>query len=115
QGRLQEAEPIRREVSDIDPLHGGWYVHGLILLGLQRYSEARPMFTKTVEMYPTFARSHMQLATLDILENNPKGALEHAHLEQEGIWRDYATALALLAGGEKAAADAALQVFISKY
>jgi TolB-like protein/Flp pilus assembly protein TadD len=115
QGKLQEAEPIRREVSAIDPLQHGWYVHGVILVGLHRYAEARAMFTKMLEMVPKFPRSHTQLATLDILENNPKGALEHAHLEQEGIWRDYATAMALQANGEKSAADAALQAFISKY
>jgi len=115
QGKLQEAEPIRREVSAIDPLQGGWYIHGVILVGLQRYSEARAMFTKMLEMYPTSTRNHMQLATLDILENNPKGALEHAHLEQEGIWRDFATAMASQANSDKSAADAALQAFIGKY
>jgi TolB-like protein len=115
EGRLQEAEPIRREMAAIDPLHVGWYFHGLILVGLHRYPEARAMFTKFLEMVPKAARVHTQFATLDILENNPKGALEHAHLEQEGIWRDFATAMALEAGGDKAAANAALQAFINKY
>ena len=115
QGRLQEAELIRREVSAIDPLQGGWYYHGIILVGLQRYPEARAMFTKMLEMYPKFPRTHMQLATLDILENNPKGALEHAHLEPEGMLRDFATAMALEASGDKAAADAALKAFTDKY
>jgi len=115
EGRLQEAEPIRREMTAIDPLHVGWYFHGFILVGLHRYVEARVMFTKHLEEYPKAERVHTQLATLDILENNPKGALEHAHLEQEGIWRDYATALALEAGDDKSAADAALRGFIDKY
>jgi TolB-like protein len=115
EGRLQEAEPIRREITAIDPLHGGWYFHGLVLVGLQRYPEARAMFTKFLEMVPKAARVHTQFATLDILENNPKGALEHASLEQEGIWRDFATAMALEASGDKPAAHAALQAFIGKY
>ena len=115
EGRLQEAEPIRREMTAIDPLHAGWYYHGFILVGLRRYAEARAMFTKFLGMYPKAARVHTQFVTLDILENNPNGALEHAHLEQEGIWRDFATAMALEAGGDKLAADAALQAFINKY
>lgn len=115
QGRLQEAEPIRREVTAIDPLQGGWYFHGLVLVGLHRYPEARAMFAKYLQMIPKAARVHTQFATLDILENNPKGALEHAHLEQEGIWRDFATAMALEASSDKPAAHAALQAFIKKY
>jgi TolB-like protein len=115
EGRLQEAEPIRREITAIDPLHGGWYFHGLVLVGLQRYPEARAMFTKFLEMVPKAARVHTQFATLDILENNPKGALEQASLEQEGIWRDFATAMALEASGDKSVADAAHQVFVDKY
>jgi TolB-like protein len=115
EGRLQEAEPIRREMAAIDPLHVGWYFHGLIMVGLHRYSEARAMFTKFLEMVPKAARVHTQFATLDILENNPKGALEHASLEQEGIWRDFATAMALEASDDKPAAQAALQAFIDKY
>jgi TolB-like protein len=115
EGRLQEAEPIRREMEAIDPLHVGWYFHGFILVGLHRYAEARAMFTKLLEEHPKAARVHTQFATLDILENNPKGALEHAHLEQEGIWRDFAMAMALEAGADKPSADAALQAFIDKY
>ena len=115
EGRLQEAEPIRREMAAIDPLHVGWYFHGLILVGLNRYAEARVMFTKFLEETPKAARVQSQFVTLDVLENNPKGALEHAHLEQEGIWRDFAIAMALEAGGDKAAADAAMQAFTDKY
>jgi tetratricopeptide (TPR) repeat protein len=114
-GRLQEAEPIRREMAAIDPLHVGWYFHGLVLVGLHRYPEARAMFNKFLQEIPKAARVHTQLATLDILENNPKGALEHATLEQEGIWRDFATTMALEASGDKSAADSALQAFINKY
>jgi TolB-like protein len=115
QGKLEEALPIRREITAADPLQGSSYQTGLVLVGLHRYAEARTMFTKYLEMKPKAARVHTQFATLDILENNPKGALEHAHLEQEGTWRDFATAMALEASGDKPAAHAALQAFIDKY
>src|SRR5207248_5557980 len=53
--------------------------------------------------------------TLDVLANNPKGALEQAHLEQEGGFRDFAIAMALQAGSDESARDAALQAFINKH
>jgi len=115
EGRLQEAEPIRREMEAIDPLHVGWYFHGFILVGLHRYAEARVMFTKFLEEAPKAARVHTQFVTLDILENNPKGALEHASLGQEGVFRDFATVMALQAGSDEPATQAALQAFIEKY
>jgi TolB-like protein len=115
QGKLEEALPLRREITGADPLQGSSYQTGLVLLGLHRYAEARTMFTKYLEMKPKAARVHTQFATIDILENNPKEALEHAHLEQEGIWRDFATAMALEASDDKPAADAVLQAFTDKY
>jgi TolB-like protein len=115
QGKLEEALPIRREITAADPLQGSTYQTGLVLVGLHRYAEARALFNKYLEMKPRAERVRTQLATLDILENNPKGALEQTHLEQEGVWHDFATAMALEASGDKPAAHAALQAFIDKY
>jgi TolB-like protein/Flp pilus assembly protein TadD len=114
QGRLQEALPLRREISAADPLQASSYNTGLIFVGLHRYAEARAMFNKFLETHPKAVRPYTQLATLDVLENNPKGALEHAHLEQEGGFRDYSIAMALQAGSDESARDAALQAFIDK-
>jgi tetratricopeptide (TPR) repeat protein len=115
QGRLQETLPLRREISAVDPLQDSAYNTGLIFVGLHRYAEARVLFNKFLETHPNAVRPHTQLATLDVLENNPKGALEHAHLEQEGGFRDYSIALALQAGSNKSARDAALQAYIDKH
>jgi TolB-like protein/Flp pilus assembly protein TadD len=112
QGRLQETLPLRREISAVDPLQSSAYNTGLIFVGLRRYAEARAMFNKFLETHPKALRPHTQLATLDVLENNPKGALENAHLEQEGGFRDYSIAMALQAGSDESARDAALQAFI---
>jgi TolB-like protein/Tfp pilus assembly protein PilF len=114
QGRLQETLPLRREISAVDPLQSSSYNTGLIFVGLHRYAEARVLFNKFLETHPKANRVHTQLATLDVLENNPKGALEQAHLEEEGGFRDYSIALALQAGDDKSARDAALQAFIDK-
>jgi TolB-like protein len=114
QGRLEETVPIRREIGAADPLQGSSYSTGLIFVGLHRYAEARVLFNKFLETHPKANRVHTQLATLDILESNPKGALEHAHLEEEGGFRDFSIAMALQAGDDKSARDAALQAFIDK-
>ena len=114
QGRLQETVPIRREIGAADPLQASAYGTGIIFVGLHRYAEARALFNKFLETHPKAVRPHTQLATLDVLENNPKGALEHAHLEQEGGFRDYSIALALQAGSDESARNTALQAFIDK-
>jgi tetratricopeptide (TPR) repeat protein len=114
QGRLEETLPLRREMNAADPLQASAYGTGVIFVGLHRYAEARALFNKFLETHPKAVRPHTQLATLDVLENNPKGALEKAHLEQEGGFRDYSIALALQAGSDESARDAALQAFIEK-
>jgi TolB-like protein/Tfp pilus assembly protein PilF len=115
QGKLQEADPLLREAIAADPLQPFSHLYGLVLVGLHRYKEARGVFNKILEIHPKAARAHTQLATLDILENNPTGALEEASLEQEGTFRDWAITMALQAGSDKSAADAALQAFIDKH
>jgi TolB-like protein len=114
QGRLQETVPIRREIGAADPLQASAYGTGVIFVGLHRYAEARALFNKFLETHPKAVRPHTQLATLDVLENNPKGALENAHLEQEGGFRDYSIAMALQAGSDESGRNAALQAFIDK-
>jgi serine/threonine-protein kinase len=116
EGKLEEATPLLREVTAADPLaFANSHLQGLVLVGLRRYQEAREVFNKLLELHPKAARAHTQLATLDVLENNPKGALEHAHLEQEGGFRDFSIAMALQAGSDESARDVALQAFINKH
>jgi serine/threonine-protein kinase len=116
QGRLEEADSLFRQLQAAEPLQADYaHNHGLVLVGLHRYGEARHSFSKVLELQPKAARAHTQLATLDLLENNPKGAMEHARLEQEGGFRDWAVAMALEAGSDKPAADAALQDFVDKH
>jgi TolB-like protein/Flp pilus assembly protein TadD len=114
-GKLEEADPLLHEVTAADPLQFfNSHLQGIVLIGLGRYKEAREVFNKILELHPKAVRPYTQLTTLDVLENNPKAALEHAHLEQEGPFRDYSIALALQAGSDESARDAALQAFIDK-
>jgi hypothetical protein len=73
------------------------------------------MFQKALEIQPQAARIHTYFATLDILRNNPTGAMQHAQAEPDGFWHDYAVALALQAGNDHPAADSALRSFSEKY
>ena len=116
QGRTGEAERVCREASLADPLYMTvWYNLGRLSLGAGRYQEAEELFQKALEIQPQAARLYTYLATLDILQNNPKAALQHAQLEPDGFWHDYSLALALLAGNDHPAAEIALQKFTAKY
>ena len=116
QGRLSDADSVLQKVYALDPLpFGTWYNPGLIAMSRGKYAEAKQKFQKVLESQPKAARIQAALTVIDILQNNPNGALEHAQLEQEGFWRDYAMALALQVGNDRAAAEGALRNMIQKY
>jgi TolB-like protein/Tfp pilus assembly protein PilF len=116
QGRVAEAEQVCREALVLDPLLTGlWYNLGRLAVATGRYKEAEEAFRKGLELQPHASRFNTYLATLDILQNNPKLALQHAQLESDGFWRDYALTLAQQTQSDRAAADTALKNFSSKY
>jgi adenylate cyclase len=116
QGRISESERICREASSADPLIVSvWYNLGRLSLGAGRYEEAEGIFRKALEIQPQAARLYTYLATLEILRNNPKAAMQHAQTEPDGFWRDYAVALALQAGNDHPKADSALRSFSENY
>jgi TolB-like protein/class 3 adenylate cyclase/Flp pilus assembly protein TadD len=116
QGRVSESERICREASSADPLLVSvWYNLGRLSLGAGRFQEAEGIFRKALEIQPQAARIHTYLATLDILRNNPKAAMQHAQAEPDGFWHDYAVALALQAGDDHPKADSALRSFSENY
>jgi TolB-like protein/Tfp pilus assembly protein PilF len=116
QGRLDEADVVAKELTSADPLQfATWYNRGLIAVGRGRYSEAKEIFRKTLEVQPSAARVHAQFVALDLQQNNLQAALDDARAEAEGFWRDFAVALALQAGDDRAAADSALRGLLEKY
>ncbi|HJT81251.1 MAG TPA: adenylate/guanylate cyclase domain-containing protein, partial [Chthoniobacterales bacterium] len=116
QGKASESERITREASSADPLLVNvWYNLGRLSLGAGRYQEAEETFRKALEIQPQAARIHTYLVTLDILRNNPTGAMQHAQEEPDGFWHDYAVALALQVGNDQPKADSALRSFSEKY
>ena len=78
-----------------------------------RYDEATKLLNQADELQPQAARVHAYLVTIDILRGDAQAALLHAQQEPAGFWRDYAVALAMQVQGNAAAADQALQQFLS--
>jgi Flp pilus assembly protein TadD len=116
QGRVIESQQICREASATDPLIVGvWYNLGRLSLGAGRLQEAEELFRKALEIQPQAARIHTHLAALDILRDDPKGAMQHAQAEPDGFWHDYAVALALQKLNDHPKADTALRNFSEKY
>jgi serine/threonine-protein kinase len=116
QGRLAEAEQVCHEAIALDPLLTVlWYNLGRIAVGTGRYQEAEAVFRKGLELQPRAARFHTYLAALALLRNDPAEALQHAQLESEGFWRDYARTLVQQAEPDRAVADSALKIFSEKY
>ncbi|HEY4283959.1 MAG TPA: tetratricopeptide repeat protein [Chthoniobacterales bacterium] len=115
QGRLTESERICREALALDPLFVGlWFNLGRLAFATDRYQEAEEAFHKALEIQPGAARLHTYLAGIEILHNNPAGALKQAEQESTGFWRDYALALAQQVQVDKATADASLKSFSEK-
>ena len=116
QGQLTEAEHSCQEATSLDPLlTSSWINIGRVAIGMGRYREAEEMFRKGIEIQPRASRFHTYLVTLDILQNHLAQATAEAHLESEGFWRDYAINLAQQAQSDRAAGDALLHDFITKY
>jgi serine/threonine-protein kinase len=116
QGRLAEAEQACKEAIALDPLLTAlWYNLGRLAVATGRYKDAEEMFRKGLELQPHASRFHTYLATLAILQNNPTQALQHAQLESDGFWRDYAMTLVQQTQTDRATADKALKNFSAKY
>ena len=116
QGRLAEAEQTCREAILLDPLVTTlWYNLGRLAVAAGRYRDAEEMFRKGLEIQPHAARFHTYLAALNILQKNPTAALQHAQLEPDVFWHEYALALVQQTQPDRVAADTALKNFSTKY
>ena len=116
QGRVSEAERVCREASSADPLLVSvWYNLGRLSLGAGRYQEAEGIFRKALDIQPQAARINTYLATLELLRNNPKAAMQYAQAEPDDFWHDYAVTLVLQTGNDHPKADSALRSFTEKY
>jgi adenylate cyclase len=84
-------------------------------VGRGELADAEAQFRKAIELNPTAAAIHYQLASLAVARGNAARALEEAQGEPDEAFRLAGLALALDALGRKEEADRALSALRSKY
>jgi TolB-like protein/Flp pilus assembly protein TadD len=112
-GRVDEAVTVAQRAVVLDPLRSG--VHSNLasyLTPLGRYDEAEAALHKAIALQPQAAQNHFWLAIIKILRGQPGAAVELAKKETDPFWRTYALAQAYFAQGNRAEADAKLQIMI---
>jgi TolB-like protein/Tfp pilus assembly protein PilF len=115
-GYREQGAALLREALALDPLLiEGYLRYGLTLVSLGHYDEAEAVTRKALALQPSAARLHRLLTEIALARGQPDEALTEAQREPEGFWREYATALALAANPDTAAAKAALQQLINQY
>lgn len=116
QGQVQEGVRLSREALASDPLAGNWWTWlAAYLSALGRLDEAEAAIRKAIQLKPDGSNAWTQLAIIQIQRGEAKAALDAAKNEPDGVWREIALAMALQAGKDRPAADAALQELIAEY
>ena len=115
-GRLNEAVDLYRQAIATDPYNANYRASLAIdLIALGRLDEAEKAIRKAIDLQPGGASYQNTLSWIAILRGNAKAALGAAEAESPGVWQEVAVMQALQIGTDRAAADAALKSFISKY
>ena len=82
---------------------------------LGQLEEAEGAIRKAIQLKPDSSGAWAQLTIIQIQRGDAKAALAAAMREPEGVWREIAMAMALQAGKDRPAADAALQELIADH
>lgn len=115
-GQVQAAVELQRLALESTPLDGlGYFDFGRMLYGLGRPDEAEAALRKAIIFAPGSSRPYTYLAMIKIQQGDAAGAMALAKQEPAGFWHDFAVALTLQVGADRAAADAALKDLIAKY
>ncbi|WHZ18500.1 MAG: Adenylate cyclase [Rhodanobacteraceae bacterium] len=114
-GQTQRAVDLTRQALDSNPRNANWYSWlATYLAALDKLDGATQAANTSVALQPDAVAYHEQLAIIEILRGDAKGALAAAQKEPPSVWHDYAMALALQIGSDRKAADAALKNLIAK-
>jgi TolB-like protein/Flp pilus assembly protein TadD len=114
-GELGPAVDLTRQALAIEPLQPQRYFWlANYLTGLNRLDDAELAIHRAIELQPTSAGFHEQLAIIEILRGRAQPALVEAQQEPAGWWQDTAVALARQIGTDRGAADAALRTVIER-
>jgi TolB-like protein/Tfp pilus assembly protein PilF len=114
-GQNRRAVDLTRQALANDPRHALWYSWlGMNLAALGQLDEAERAIETAITLQPGAVRNRERLSIIEILRGDPKAALVSAQKEL-WPWHDIAVTLALQAGTNRAAADAALKKLIAGY
>jgi TolB-like protein/Flp pilus assembly protein TadD len=115
-GRPQEGVALTQQALKLDPLRPTSYLNlARYLMPLGRLDEAETAIRHGIALEPEGQSFYWVLSQIDVLRGNATAALADAQKEPAGAFHDVAVALALQAGYDRSAADAALEGLIAKY
>ena len=114
-GDLQQAIELTRQALTSEPLRADYYEWlSTYFSELDRLDEAQRAIDKAIELQPGAASFHEELTVIEIQRGDARAALAAAQAEPPGVWQDMALALARQIGGDRSAADAALETEIKQ-
>ncbi|HJP97450.1 MAG TPA: hypothetical protein VJ862_02700 [Rhodanobacteraceae bacterium] len=114
-GHAQQAVAVMRRGLQTDPLCAGCYGYlAGYLPALGRLDDAAQAARESLQLDPEYYFGLFQLAYVEVMRGDAATALQVAQQAPPGSWRNDAMAVALQIGGNRAAADAALQTMIAK-
>jgi len=114
-GKLGPAIELTRQALAIEPLRADWYNWlATFLSALNRLDEAEQAIRRAIELEPAAFYNYQQLVLIEALRGNAAAALAAAQQEPDEAWRTIPLALARQIGGDRTAADAAVQLLITK-
>ncbi|MGA9366867.1 MAG: hypothetical protein WBV35_05370 [Steroidobacteraceae bacterium] len=114
-GDLKQAIELTRQSLTSEPLRAEYYSWlSTYFSALDRLDEALRAIDKAIELQPTASSFHETLTVVEIQRGDARAALAAAQQQTPGPWQDVALALARQIGGDRNAADAALETLIRK-
>ncbi|HWG10072.1 MAG TPA: tetratricopeptide repeat protein [Rhodanobacteraceae bacterium] len=115
-GQVRQGIELTRGALLVDPLSSTSY-QGLFLyyLGVGQLDDAERAIRTQMTLQKNNDVLYGSLATIDILRGNATSALQNAKRVANAPWNDIFGAMALQAGKNRVAADAALKLVVEKY
>jgi len=115
-GRRDEAVDLANKAIERDPLRPNSYNNlGLILLAVNRDTEAEAAFRRALELDPGGASRHYGIGLALLLQGKTDAARQEMQQETEELWRLSGLPLAFHALGRRGESDAALAALKSTY
>jgi tetratricopeptide (TPR) repeat protein len=115
-GRMNEAIGLANKGIERDPLRPNSYNNlGLILLAVNRDTEAEAAFRRAQELDPGGASRHYGIGLSLLLQGKTDATLQEIQQETDDVWRLSGLPLAFHALGRRSESEAALADLKSKY